>query len=264
MAVSVRAATVDDYATFARLAPQLGSGDPTPNEESWRSSIVKGTRVATVGDQIVGYCFFQELVDGGYIRNVVVDAAARRQGVGRTLMLAMADELRAHGKTTWRLNVKPDNTAAIALYASFGMRVAYAAKSLLLPWRCVADLPSYGAVISVARGERDVPLEDAFALPRGQLTRSRHAGRTIYEAVAADNPASILGVSDFNPRFPGAFPFRVVDPRVARDLLTVMRTLVPTDEAVNLVAEDDEPLAALLLQAGATLRMDILHMVGPL
>ena len=264
-AIAVRPATAEDYAAFAGLFPQVGSGDPTPSEETWRATMVAATRVATIGDRVVGYCLFQELADCGYIRNVVVDAGARRRGAGRALMQAAAEELRAHGKTTWRLNVKPDNVTAIALYEAFGMQTAYASRSFLLPWRRVADLPAYGATVSVAGTERDVLLEDAFALPRGQLTRSRSMGRTIFEARgAAGEPPPILGVADFNPRFPGAFPFRVVDPRVARDLLTAMRALVPADEAVHLTAEDDEALAALLLEAGATLRFTILHMVGRL
>ena len=263
-AIVVRAATADDYADFARLSPQVGSGDPTPAEEAWRSTMVPGTRVAAIGERVVGYCYFQELTDSGYVRNVVDDAAARRRGAGRALMQATADELRARGKTTWRLNVKPDNAGAIALYAAFGMKAAYLGKAFFLRWRHLADLPSYGATINVAGAERDVALEDAFALPRGQLARSRSAGRTIFEALGAGAPGAILGVADFNPRFPGAFPFRVVDPRVARDLLAAMRALVPADEAVYLTTEDNEPLADLLVRTGATLRMEVLHMVGPL
>ena len=260
----VRPATPDDYEAFASLCPQMGSDDPTPSEEIWRSTMVSGTRVAMIGSGVVGYCYFQELADGGYVRNVVVDVAARRRGVGRALMQAAAEELLAHGKTSWRLNVKPDNEAAIRLYEWFGMRTAYAGKAFLLPWRAVAAMPSYGATVKLAGPDRDTVLEDAFTLPRGQLTRSRQTGRTIFEAIADNAPSSILGLADFNPRFPGAFPFRVVDPRVARDLLTAMRALVPDDQAVNLIAEDDEPLAALFMEAGATLRMNILHMVGPL
>jgi GNAT superfamily N-acetyltransferase len=261
IALGIRPARSDDYAAFAHLQPQMGSGDPTPGEEAWLSNIAPGTLVATLADKVAGYCFWQEYDDTGYVRNVVVDSTARRMGIGRALMRATAAHLRARGKTSWRLNVKPDNVAAIALYASMGMQTAYAGKAFLLPWRAVASLPSYGAAISVARADRDAALEAAFALPAGQLARSRLIGRTIFEA---SDSTAILGFADFNPRFPGAFPFRVVDPRVARDLLTAMRALVPADDAVNLTVEDDEPLAILFLQAGARLRMEILHMVGGL
>ncbi len=261
---AVRPATADDYAAFAGLAPQVGSGDPTPAADVWTSSMLPGSRVATLGGQVVGYCYFQEYADSGYVRNVVVDQAARRRGVGRALMNAVAQHLRARGKTTWRLNVKPDNVAAIALYTDLGLRAAYTAKAFRLPWQCALGLPSYGAAVRAVDADRDADLEDAFALPRGQLTRSRQMGRTIFEARPADATSPTLGLADFNPRFPGAFPFRVVDPRVARDLLTAMRVLVPNDEVVNLSTENDEALAALLLQVGAILRMEILHMVGPL
>jgi hypothetical protein len=43
-----------------------------------------------------------------------------------------------------------------------------------------------------------------------------------------------------------------------------MRRMVPKDDNVNLVAEDDEPLATTLLQVGALCKMEIVHMEGAL
>jgi ribosomal protein S18 acetylase RimI-like enzyme len=260
---TLRPATTDDYAAFVRLCPELGTGDPIPPAGVWASTIAPTTLVATLADRVVAYCHFQEYDDTGYVRALVVDPAIRRQGAGRILLTAVVDRLRARGKTSWRLNVKPDNVAAIALYSSLGLRPNYLAKSFRLPWSGFHRLPSFGAVVKTLASERDAAVEDCFSLPRGQLTVSRRLGRVLFEAVARGDEAS-LGLAVFNPSFPGAFPFRVVDPRVARDLLDAMRLLVPNDHSVNLVAEDDERLAALLLQAGAVLNLEILHMTGAL
>ncbi|MEA2699641.1 MAG: hypothetical protein QOI66_3912 [Myxococcales bacterium] len=262
-AVTLRPATPDDYAAFVRLCPELGTGDPIPAADVWASAIAPTTLVAALADRVVAYCHFQEYDDTVYVRALVVDPTIRRQGTGRILLTAVADRLRAQGKTFWRLNVKPDNVAAIALYSSLGLSPNYLAKSFRLPWSRFHDLPSFGAVVKTLAPDRDVVLEDCFSLPRGQLTVSRRLGRVLFEAVAPEGEAS-LGLAVFNPSFPGAFPFRVVDPRVARDLLAAMRLMVPNDHSVNLVAEDDERLAALLSQAGAVLNLKILHMKGPL
>jgi hypothetical protein len=61
----------------------------------------------------------------------------------------------------------------------------------------------------------------------------------------------LVGLSVFDPKFPGAFPFRVRELDVAAPLLKAMRRHVPTDDYVHLVTEDDERLSDLLCRAGA-------------
>jgi GNAT superfamily N-acetyltransferase len=261
--VRFRPAAGDDYVDFVRLCPELRTDDPIPARDVWESAIAPATWVATMRDRVVAYCYVQEFVDTGYVRHVVVDPAVRRQGVGRLLLTTVTERLRAHGKRFWRLNVKPDNVAAIALYNALGLQAKYLGKTFRLPWSALDVLPSCGAVAKALAPPRDVALEDRFSLPRGQLTESRRLGRTVFEAMSPVGE-SILGLAVFNVSFPGAFPFRVVDPRVARDLLTAMRLMVPDHETVTLVTEDDEALATLLLQVGAVLKMEIVHMTGTL
>ncbi len=56
----------------------------------------------------------------GEIENVVVDAVARRRGVGRTLCGAVLGWCREQGATEVGLEVRVSSRAAIALYASLG------------------------------------------------------------------------------------------------------------------------------------------------
>jgi ribosomal protein S18 acetylase RimI-like enzyme len=262
-AVRVRRATRDDYPSFSRLFPELLVDDPIPTLDVWLSRFVPTTWVAVRGAQVLGYCYFQEYQASGYVRNVVVAPGARRAGVGRALMQATADELRSHGKQSWCLNVKPDNLAALALYERMGMRLKYSSRSLRLSWSALPALPKGEAAVRTLTEDRDATFEALFALPAGQLASARSLGRSLLEAIAAPTLAP-LGVAVFDPNFPGAFPFRVTEIQAVRPLLEAMRQQVPSDAYVNLVAEDDDRLVALLENVGASLSHEILHLQGAL
>jgi L-amino acid N-acyltransferase YncA len=260
---AVRRATAEDYPGFARLFPELLVDDPVPRPEVWASAFVPSTWVAARGAEMLGYCYCQKYVASGYVRNVVVAPWARRAGVGRALMQATANELRADGKSSWCLNVKPDNQAALALYARMGLRPKYKSCAFRLSWSALGALPTGNAVVGPLTTERDTTLEALFDLPTGQLASARGLGRTLLEAATTDRQQS-LGLAVFDPKFPGAFPFRVTELAAVAPLLQAMRQHVPGDEHVNLGVEDDERLVALLLAVGADLRHEIVHLAGAL
>lgn len=266
-AVALRRATIADYAAFARLHPELGVDDPLPGPEVWASAYVPFTRLAVAvdgeGDDVLGYCYTQELADEGYVRNIVVAPAARRRGVGRALMTAAADDLRARGKTGWRLNVAPRNVAAIALYESLGLRTLYASSAVRVPWDATATLPPPSARVGELPAARDAEVEARCALPRGQLAAARAAGRLIL-AASSDGASEVVALAVFSPAFPGAFPFRALDRAAVRPLLEAMRPHVVGFPHVNLVIDDDEALTHTLVAAGAEVRGLFLHLAGPL
>lgn len=259
----LRRASSDDYPAFARLFPELLVDDPIPTLDTWVSALAPSTFIAARADEVLGYCYFQEYTDTGYIRNIVVAPDARRGGVGRALMLATSEHLRSRGKATWRLNVKPTNHAARSLYERMGLRTKYLAKALRLPWASARALPRSTATTRALTPDREPAVEARFDLPRGQLAAARAQQRVLLEAVSSDGEETI-GLAAFDPKFPGAFPFRVSAMDALTPLLAAMREHVPADEHVNLVAEDDERLASVLESVGARLRDEILHMEGAL
>ena len=80
--------------------------------------------VAQDGDtgKVVGYAGLLVVADEGYITNVAVDPACRRQGVANQLLQVFDSFARGNHLAFLTLEVRPSNTAAIALYQGFGFR----------------------------------------------------------------------------------------------------------------------------------------------
>jgi len=260
---TIRPASGADYAAFASLFPELEVDDPVPPPHIWESVLAPRSWVVVAGEEVIGYCYFQEYEDTGYIRNVVVSPRARRRGVGRAFMQAVGEHLRRSGKRFWRLNVRPGNHAALALYQRMGMNVQYQATSLRFPWTALESIPAGLAVARELAPARDSILEDLFDLPRGQLGYARSLGRLLLETVSGSDQKP-AGVAVFDASYPGAFPFRVIETDAVAPLLNAMRVHAPAHEVVNLVVEDDARLAEMLIAVGATVRDEILHLKGQL
>ena len=78
-------------------------------------------RVAEAEDgSVLGYVGMHVLTDEGFITNVGVFPAARRQGVARALLEDLAAYGAAHSLYRITLEVRVGNAAAMALYASLG------------------------------------------------------------------------------------------------------------------------------------------------
>ena len=78
--------------------------------------------VAQDGDtgKVVGYAGLLVVADEGYITNVAVDPACRRQGVANQLLQVFDNFARGNHLAFLTLEVRPSNAAAIALYECFG------------------------------------------------------------------------------------------------------------------------------------------------
>lgn len=74
--------------------------------------------VALIDDEVVGYLGCHHIADEGYITNVAVSPAARRQGVARQLLRYAKEQWQHLFRIT--LEVRVSNAAAIALYESEG------------------------------------------------------------------------------------------------------------------------------------------------
>jgi len=266
---TVRPARPEDYAVFVRLFPELGVSDPTVEEDRWAREMMATTLIAEAAGApaaapAVGYGYFQIIRDTVYVRHLVTAPEARKRGVGKALMNAIAARALARVPpcTSWCLNVKPDNVAAIALYTRMGLTRAFESRALSVAWSVVESrqtLHDASVLARVITPEDDARVEPAMNLLRGQLAASRQMeGRVL---VGLFDDETVLGATVFDPKFPGAYPFRVSRPDLALVLLDALRPHArKADAVVNVVVEGQPGVAEALIAAGATVRLDAVHM----
>ena len=93
-------------------------------EQELKSNRLARYLVARAGDAVVGFAGVWLMVDDAHVTTFGVHPDWRRQGIGRQLMLNLAELSIAIGARRMTLEVRPSNAAAHALYRSFGFEVA--------------------------------------------------------------------------------------------------------------------------------------------
>jgi GNAT superfamily N-acetyltransferase len=109
---------------------------------------------------IVAYGMCHVYGSHGDVRQVAVEPACQRRGLGRAVLAVMADRFRAAGCTTWSVEVLHDNAPALALYRAAGMHIRRDAIEL--------DLPT-AALVEVARATYDAPVVELARSAGGPL-----------------------------------------------------------------------------------------------
>lgn len=268
MAATIRMAGGGDYEAFRRLMSELGVDDPIPTPERFTKEMAPAILVAEQTDasrEILGYVLYDVLSRVVYVRHLVSAPAARRTGVGRALLHAVAEKARANGATSWVINVKLDNVAAIALYESVGFRKTTKVHAVRIDWadveRVAKDVD--GISIDALSPGDDAAVETSLDLLCGQLASARAlGGRTFHVARHGDRYA---GVCVFNPTFPGTYPFKAASPEIAFALLRAARPHAPPDQTfVNMKLDDLEAVKHGILAAGGTLRLEVQALEGAL
>ena len=84
---------------------------------------------AAEGDELLGYAWFQTVLDEGYVGSIAVAPTRRRRGVGRALTLAMLERARERGAAFLTLEVREGNLPARRLYESCGFQTVAVRKN---------------------------------------------------------------------------------------------------------------------------------------
>ena len=94
----------------------------------------------SITQQVMGYAGLLVMADEGYITNVAVFPEFRRQGVAAKLIAVFENFARGNKLAFLALEVRPSNTAGIALYKGFGFEEVGRRKNYY-------DLPKEDALI---------------------------------------------------------------------------------------------------------------------
>lgn len=265
----LRAGRPEDHAVFARLFLELGVDSPPPPPSQWEAEMAPLAVFAEGPGGVVAYAVAEPMGELGYVGQLVVDASARGQGLGRWMMERLAERLRAQGCQRWTLNVKRDNTPALCLYASVGLRPVREAADFKVSRAHVAALPAAPPglrVVPLAPEDRDA-LTAAFSIMPGKL--ARFATKDSHQLLRLEGPgrdsSGPLGMMDWRASARLLFPFFAASPGHARALLEDAFSRAGAEvETLSVVVTGDAPLAELLRAAGATVSHETLELRGPL
>ena len=124
--VVVEPMTLDDVAAVHEIE-RLSFSTPWPAhafEQELRGNRLARYIVARAGDRVVGFAGLWLMVDEGHVTTFGVHPDWRRQGIGRQLLINLAELSSAIGARRMTLEVRVSNEAAQALYRGFGFEIA--------------------------------------------------------------------------------------------------------------------------------------------
>ncbi|MBW3612267.1 MAG: ribosomal protein S18-alanine N-acetyltransferase [Chloroflexi bacterium] len=93
-------------------------------EQELRGNRLARYLVARAGDRVVGFAGVWLMVDEAHVTTFGVHPDWRRQGIGRQLLLKLAELSVTIGARRMTLEVRVSNQAAQALYRQFGFEIA--------------------------------------------------------------------------------------------------------------------------------------------
>lgn len=124
--VLVEAMRLEDVAAVHEIE-RLSFRTPWPAhafEQELKANRLARYVVARAGERVVGFAGIWLMVDEAHITTFSVHPGWRRQGIGRRLLVALAELSITIGARRMTLEVRVSNEAARDLYAGFGFEVA--------------------------------------------------------------------------------------------------------------------------------------------
>jgi ribosomal-protein-alanine N-acetyltransferase len=125
-AISIRSKTAEDDAFIERLSAEA-FGDFQPHAAATTLHLTRrpgsATRLATRGDERLGFVVVERERDGAWISAIAVAPSERGRGVGARLMAEAARLARAAGAARLRLTTAQANVEALELFLKCGFAI---------------------------------------------------------------------------------------------------------------------------------------------
>jgi GNAT superfamily N-acetyltransferase len=257
MSPSVRDATTADYDAFTRLFPALQVPDPLLTAAQFEEQVRPNVIIAEDGEP-VGYAHWRIYGATVHLVHLVVDAGARRRGVGRMLIDEVRRRAFTKGCSRWYLNVKADNVPAIRLYERSGLSLEQRGWSMVADWSALLALPGPTGALDV---EPSAEAVSQFARDHGidpeRLALVRARPGVAFVALRAE--AGTCALAAFDPTGAGIYPIAVGNPEHAQPLFEALFAHA-LHLRVNLFVEGNDALADALRNGGAKPHFEFLRM----
>jgi ribosomal protein S18 acetylase RimI-like enzyme len=256
-----------DHVAFLSFWGYLGLDQGPPDVAWWDEHLRPRTMFLEDREtgQLVGYALTFAFGDRGDVRQIAVDAGMRGQGVGKALMSAVKERLVAEGAKDWRLEVKQENAAGIALYRAVGMDVIRELVSMRMTVdqvRAFAATRSGSLRVEDVRPEEDAAVEATWDLGRGQLARWRRARGPNARLMKIADRALAQYTPDFTPEWGLVFPLYAIDREHAA---AIFGAVTEMEMSPFIEMQFPDGVAAQALQrAGATVLERLYEMGGPI
>ena len=120
----IRSATTKDIDQLLRLENACFEHDQLTRTD-FRNALRASRALVLVyaeADRLAAYALLRMKGRQGHLQSLAVDPQARRRGLGRRLIAAVEEAARERGGRHMQLELREDNGAAEALYASLGYR----------------------------------------------------------------------------------------------------------------------------------------------
>lgn len=256
---SARAATPDDYGLFTHFFAAFEPPEPTPSREWWNRSYTDAIFLEEAG-HVVAYGFAYRLGrELGHVAHVVVDEPSRGRRVGRVIMDALAERLRALGCNRWSLYVSDSNAPAIALYRRCGMQVTSTIDEIRVSAESVRGLPDDPSVtVAPLSVEHDAVIERTFGLPEGRIARVRRLPGRLFSVAVRDG--QVVGTISYDEKTRSTPFLCATNAAVARALISA----VTNHDDIRLWVNNDAALSAALVASGGRVVRHMLQMDGAL
>ena len=123
MTGALRPAREEDIPALAEMERAFFPDAPA---EDWLFRMLRDGRHVFLlwedGGRVLGYAWYEFILDEGSVGDVAVAPEARHRGIGRALTEAMLADARARGLATLTLEVRQSNAPARTLYERCGFR----------------------------------------------------------------------------------------------------------------------------------------------
>ena len=126
--IHYRALCPDDCSALSEMLPPLLAGNWSQDQLLNLLATAHSCRVlceATPSDEaLLGFAEFMVVADEAELLALAIDGEVQGCGLGKALLGAVLDEMRANGCTRCHLEVRRSNEAAIALYTGLGFELS--------------------------------------------------------------------------------------------------------------------------------------------